>query len=658
MTPLRTLAHRYLRIDPRSLGAFRILFGLTLLADWCHRWRWLTAFYSNEGVLPNHNHLFHLRDGGRVWSALHAFSQRDEAIAFFGVALVFYLLFTVGLFTRVATVAAAIAFVSMTGRNILLESPGDALAVSLLLFGVLLPLDARFSLDALRRSFAIREEHGVSDLNDRSSPSPIEVGASLSAFGMLLVVGLVPLAAALQQKGGAWARGDALYYALHTDRWLTGFGEAVRSKVPLGLLAAWTKAWRSAEFAVLPLALVPVARRFVRPIAMAALALVGFTYWACFDLGAYGSAMLAAVPLLAPEELWEAARKSPSPIRVVYDEDCGICFWLARLLKRLDRRENVTFLGNGAIARGEVDPLPEGVTPEVADRTIVVIDAAGTAHLDAHAVARILRALPLLGWLGRLVALPGVNALVRRLYYRVAENRLDISVACGLGACGLPVVGATADAKEGEATVAPATLAWRLAKGAGDTAAAGFLLATFLSATEASNDLPWKTGLGNRDVLRGAASYTRISAGWGVFAPEPPTRNEAIVAIGTTRDDVEIDVLTGLAPDPDLTIPARHRLGPLWATYSERVQRDETTSFRQELRRYLMRGGRIADDKDAPAGLTKVKTTWVSVPIAPPGGTAEGETERNEFLDNPVHPRSSSDGERSPRPRHNLAPSR
>jgi len=62
MPTLRWLSNRYLRIDPRSLGLFRVLFGFVLLGDLCRRWQWLPAFYSNDGVLPNHNHLFNLRE--------------------------------------------------------------------------------------------------------------------------------------------------------------------------------------------------------------------------------------------------------------------------------------------------------------------------------------------------------------------------------------------------------------------------------------------------------------------------------------------------------------------------------------------------------------------------------------------------------------------
>ena len=74
----KALRDHYLRIDARSLGLFRLTFGLVLLFDLCRRWRYLKDFYSNEGVLPNHNHLFNLRETGQVWSLLHAFSSPGE----------------------------------------------------------------------------------------------------------------------------------------------------------------------------------------------------------------------------------------------------------------------------------------------------------------------------------------------------------------------------------------------------------------------------------------------------------------------------------------------------------------------------------------------------------------------------------------------------
>ena len=664
MATLRWLANRYLRIDPRSLGLFRILFGLVLMIDLCQRWRWIAAFYSNDGVLPNHAHLFQLRESGRVFSVFHAFSLRDETFAAFCGTLAFYVFFTLGWHTRVFAIASAVALVSLSGRNLLMNGIGDSLAISLLLVSVFLPLGARFSLDSLRHSFRATEERTANDLNDRTTPSPIEVGPSLGALVLVLVVGIVPLAAALQQKGGAWVRGDALYYALRSDRWISAVGELVRNKAPIGMLAAWSKVFRVCEFAVLPLLLVPVARRVARPIAGVALGVVGATCAVCFNYGPYGWSLLAAVALLIPEETWDSwALRGRYPLRVVYDDDCGMCLWLARLLKRLDARGNVSFIPNGAVSDGLAD-LPESVTVEMTERSIVVLDPSGRPHEDALALSHVFRALPCGRVVGHAIALPGLRHIVAALYRRVANRRFDISVACGLGSCGVERHDASAPASSAAnaGVFPPATRIHRGVRTALATLLVGFVFATFLAATDAGNNLPIRSGLGSKQTLLGAASYARLTAPWGLWSPEPALRNEALVTVATTREDKELDVLTGLPPDLELAAPRDHRLGALWAAYSENIRHDDGGKFRQELRRYLTRGGKIADDQEQPTSINKLKAFWVSAPIAAPGLASVGEIERVDILDSAVMPRAASSGDasygRGPSMRRELRPLR
>lgn len=646
MKVLRLLGQRFFRIDARSLGLFRILFGCVLLIDLKERWAWLPAFYSNDGVLPNHVHLFQLRESGRVFSAFHAFSLRDETFVAFCVTFAFYGFFTLGWHTRLFSVASAVALVSLAGRNILTNSIGDSAAIALLLIGVFLPLGARFSLDSLRHSFASCDEHSPAALNDRTRPATVETGPGLAGLVLVLVVGLIPLAAALQQKGGAWARGDALYYALRSDRWLSAMGEFVRNKASLRTLTVWTKLLRGCEFAILPLALIPVGRRFVRPAAMLALGMVGATFALCFNYGPYGWSLLAAVALLVPEETWNARRTGTYPIRVIYDEDCGMCLWLARLLKRLDVRGNVSFLGNGTVERGETADLPESITSAMVQRSIVVIDPKGRVHTDALAMSHVFRALPFGSWLGHAVALPGLRHAVAALYHRVAARRLDISVACGLGACGLPDKSSENDERgsTNSSVFPPATRLQKGARGVLTTVLVGFVFATFLAATDANNNLPVRSGLGTRGTLLGAASYLRISAPWGLWAPEPAMHNETLVTVATMRDDRELDVLNGAPPDPELAIPGRHRLGPLWAAYVENVHASDNPTFRQELRRYLTRGGRVSDEQNQPTGVNKLQAFWVSAPIPAPGERASGLVERVELLDTGNLPRPSHAG--------------
>src|SRR5580692_440601 len=52
------MAERYLTLDRRILGVFRILFGVLLLADVLRRIPRATFLYSNEGCLANHYALY------------------------------------------------------------------------------------------------------------------------------------------------------------------------------------------------------------------------------------------------------------------------------------------------------------------------------------------------------------------------------------------------------------------------------------------------------------------------------------------------------------------------------------------------------------------------------------------------------------------------
>jgi predicted DCC family thiol-disulfide oxidoreductase YuxK len=625
--PLRFLADRLLRIDARSLGLFRIAMGLVLLGDWLVRWRWLESFYSNEGVLPNHNHLFNLQDGQRqVWSLLHAFSTTDENRFAFLVALFIYLCFLFGWHTRAFHVLSAVALVSMSARNVLAEGAGNSVAIALLLGTVVLPLGDRFSLDALSRSLGERDEQTPEELN-APLPAPPVAPASLAGLAVLLVLCLVYLGAGLQQTGPAWKDGSALHYALHVDRWTDALGVLVREKVPAAPLAAWTKALRVAELAIPPLLLVPVARRLFRGLAVALMLFHGLTFGLLFTLGLYGWSLVAAAALAIPAESWDALRRGRRRVTIFYDDDCGFCLWCARLLRRLDLRDNCAFRANGV-----VEDLPPGVTVQTVEESIVVVDAGGRVHTDARALAEIVRALPLGLPVALLMRLPGIVHVGRRLYLRLARRRLDISVALGMGACGAALANGVASRVESDAAPTPTQRLLRGGRLVASSALALALLAGIVAQTEHACALPFETGLGQRPRWRAVALWARITADWGIFAPEPPRDNGAFVIDGETRGGDPIDVLSGTPPDVELRHPERVRHGQLWADYSARIQLEENARYRTELRRFLGKGGQADPTRPASQHMGAYEALWVSVPIPPPGEPRTGEVTRTRLI--------------------------
>jgi predicted DCC family thiol-disulfide oxidoreductase YuxK len=643
------LPQRFLRFDARSLGLFRWLIGLTLITDLLHRWDWAREFYSNEGVLPNHNHLFILKDKGEVWSFYHAFSTPGEASFAFAVTLFVYLCFTLGWHTRAFHALSVVCLIALVGRNVLLDAVGNSVAIGLLAITLFVPLGLRFSLDALGRSFAADDEKTPDALNERAAEP--EATSTLVPLALLGFLALVYYGAALQQTGETWKNGSALYYALHVDRWTSGTGVAVRSAVPAGALAIWTQVLRLAELAIVPLALVPVARRLTRGVAIGAMLFHGLTMGMLFSYGLYGWSLVAAAALLLPEESWNALR-ARHPIHVYYDDDCGICLWCARLIKRLDLRNNLRFFPNSG-------KLPKGVTRKIVEESIVVVDAKMGVHRDARAVSEIVRALPLLGWLGWLLRVPGLSHLVEWGYRKVAARRLDISVAVGLDACGAPLpdepaaipasyrdvsplrpIGAPSHEEDerpaapppAKAAPSPAARTWNVTQRLFASAGAIAVLLIAAAQTVQAGELPTSLGLANRTGLASTSRWMRMTTPWGVWAPDPPQENAALVISAETRSGWKVDPLTGYEPDLSFAEPKRHRKGVLWEAYQRNIQGDDNQEFRAELRRYLVRGGWTVDTRDPEMAIQNLEVFWITQSIPQPGETPAGDPERREIF--------------------------
>src|SRR5689334_6965221 len=115
----------YFTVDARTLGLFRICFGLHLIANIYDRTKGsdAIAFYTNHGVLPNHYALF-APMGDRIWSLLFAFSTPPEVQVAFVCILIVYAAYTLGYRTKLAQILAIVCQLSLDNRNLCLQNGG------------------------------------------------------------------------------------------------------------------------------------------------------------------------------------------------------------------------------------------------------------------------------------------------------------------------------------------------------------------------------------------------------------------------------------------------------------------------------------------------------------------------------------------------------
>lgn len=665
---IKALRDHYLRIDARSLGLFRLMFGAVLVYDLLRRWRWVKELYSNEGVLPNHNHLFLLREKETVWSALHAFSSPGEGHVAFAVILFFYVCLAVGYKARVFQALSLVALVSLTARNILLENAGNHAAIALLAFTLFLPLGSRFSLDSLLSSMDERDEKRAKELNDRRLPSEERVAAerrpgwspaSLAAFAVLAQIAVIYAVSWMKKTGAPWQDGSAFYYALNNERLVSGLGSTLRTLSPggLGLL---TKAFRYAEIAIPVLIAIPIGFRVTRTAAAVIALLHGLTLGVLFSFGLYGWTLAAASALLIPVEVWKAVEGVPRAkrrITVIYDADCGVCLWIARLIKRLDLRQNITFQGNddlevllrrkddGAI---EHAPLPAEITQQLVTETVLAVDRDGRVHKRSRAISTILAALPL-GWtVAWVMRVPGIVQLLDLLYDVIAARRQNISVLMGKEACGIDS-GPHDDEGEGEevaagyregprkvapdagaVAIAPWTRTHRAITGLLRDLAVAVIFAAMLAQTAKVNDLPWSIPQGK--VLAGVASWPRMIARWDVLAPAPPEVDEMFVIDAQTRGGKSVDPLTGQEPVFDPSKLRGTGLGQLWNDYLYRLHLKEWVDFQKAFRDYLAKSGPRWDGKVDQELISGLDAYWITQAIPAPGEPRSAEPTREKVF--------------------------
>ena len=214
-------------VDRRALAATRIALGLLVLVDVVRRSGDLVVFYTDAGVLPRPL-LFDLFPTlGRLSPYALSGSPLWAGALFLLTALVAVAL-AAGYHSRLAALALFVLLAALHTRNPVVVYAGDSLLRRLLLWGALLPLGARWGLDAVARR------------GDRNGESDRVV--SVATAGVLVqAVAVYAVNAVLKLRGEAWRAGEALRYVFGVDALTTAVGDALADQA--ALLAVGAHAW-------------------------------------------------------------------------------------------------------------------------------------------------------------------------------------------------------------------------------------------------------------------------------------------------------------------------------------------------------------------------------------------------------------------------------
>ena len=227
-------AAAYLTFDRRSLGLTRIFLGCLLVYDVLARAR-MKTWYTNDGLLPNHTHLWRPA-AHQMFSLMFSASYPAEAAVLFALFGIAFFCLLIGYKTKVAHVVSFVGVVSLHSRCVVSREWRRRGAQPSLRVDSVLPMGDRFSVDAVLKSLRERRERTIDELNDRSAlhrdVTPVR---SLVVLGVLLELSVIYYFNALSKTGHTWHRGTAVHYVLYQERMVTWLGYLVRDYVNYGM---------------------------------------------------------------------------------------------------------------------------------------------------------------------------------------------------------------------------------------------------------------------------------------------------------------------------------------------------------------------------------------------------------------------------------------
>lgn len=282
------LARAAFTLDARSLAAYRIALGAVVCADCATRFRDFDLMFAIDGVFPPDVTRLQL-GGSTAWSLawLHDSTAWNAVVLLLeGVAGA---MLAAGAATRLATVLAWVAVVSVYRRTYPAANAGDAWLACQLFWSMFIPLGARWSWDARR--------------DGGGAPAAL---CSVATAALVLQLVAVYVSAGTAKLNATWLDGAAVANALSVHNFGSALGMAWADAGVFGRPAAWAVVLLET---VVPLLLILRPTPRVRLAVTAAFIAFHSAIGLFMSVGMFVPISLAAWLPILPAEVW---RRGPS----------------------------------------------------------------------------------------------------------------------------------------------------------------------------------------------------------------------------------------------------------------------------------------------------------------------------------------------------------
>lgn len=424
--------------DPTALGLIRLGVGLLLLWDMAVRGFDLTAHFGATGWAdPDTVRLMLTDQPSTIWSFWFLVPDSALVPAWLG-CLAVLALFAAGLFSKVTAPLAWAIAVSTARRAPVLVFGFDQVVSTWALYlaataasGQAVSLDRLLARWRLGRAEAARRRRDGSWNLRPGRPEPTisaNIALRLIQLHIALIYGIAGLA---KLQGQPWWTGDAGWgvvaageFRLFDLTWMVAFPWLIQLGTHLGLLLELC-------YPVL------VWVRALRPLIIGATVLMHVGIGLTLGLTEFSLAMIAG-NLAFVDGRWLRSlltgRDAGQPAgKVLYDGACPYCRGSMAALTAFDPDRVVEPVDLTAVELTSVHP---SLDREACLRAMHLVDRRGTIRVGYDAVIRLAWWLPPLWPLAAFGSLPGVSAVGRVVYQRVADAR-PRDVPCTDDVCGL-----------------------------------------------------------------------------------------------------------------------------------------------------------------------------------------------------------------------------